>query len=179
MLDDLFDARAPSSSVCCPGGRPSTPTSAALAVILDEPPDVGALARLAERYPRLVQTDGNGAWTFHAGLRTFLPSRLAREGGSAGTPGLHARAAAHYEEREEWSRAVDHLLGAHAWSDAARILERQGDLLLERDAPQRWSPTSTRCRRPSHVALSSAGFARRPTGSAVRRGAPCAIAESS
>jgi anion transporter len=138
VLDDLFEAQAPPvQRLLLRAAILATPTSASLAAILDEPPDVGALARLAERYPRLVQTDGHGAWTFHAGLRTFLLSRLAREESTGGTSTLHARAAAHYEGREEWSLAVDHLLGAHAWSDAARILERHGDTLLERDAPQR------------------------------------------
>jgi len=137
VLDDLFDAQAPPiQRLLLRAAVLATPTQASLAAILDEPPDVGALARLAERYPRLVQTDGQGVWTFHAGLRTFLLSRLAREEGAAGTPALHARAAAHFEEREEWSPAVDHYLGARAWSDAARILERQGDALLEREAPQ-------------------------------------------
>ena len=48
------------------------------------------LARLAERYPRLVQTDGQGAWTFHAGLRTFLLARLTREENSDSATALHA-----------------------------------------------------------------------------------------
>ena len=138
VLDDLFEAQAPPvQRLLLRAAILATPTPASLGAILDEPPDVGALARLAERYPRLVQTDGRDAFTFHAGLRTFLLSRLARVEGSAGTPALHARAAAHFEEREAWSAAVDHHLGAHAWNDAARILERHGDARLEQETPAR------------------------------------------
>jgi anion transporter len=138
VLDDLFEAQAPPvQRLLLRAAVLATPTPASLAAILDEPPDIGALARLAERYPRLVQTDGRDAFTFHAGLRTFLLSRLARVEGSAEALALHARAAAHFEDRQEWSPAVDHYLGARAWNDAARILERHGDALLEQEAPER------------------------------------------
>jgi di/tricarboxylate transporter/CRP-like cAMP-binding protein len=138
VLDDLFEAQTPPiRRLLLRAAVLATPTAASLAAIMDEPPDVGALGHLAERYPRLVQTDAQGGFTFHAGLRTFLVSRLAREEGLAVGPALHARAAAHFEERQDWSRAVEHHLGARAWHDAARILERHGDALLEAEAPPR------------------------------------------
>ena len=138
VMDDLFAAQAPPvRRFLLRASVLDTLTPAALTAVLDEPVDVDALARLAERYPRLVQTDGQGAWTFHAGLRAFLLARLAREESNGGAAGLHARAATYFEAREDWSRAVDHYLGAGEWGDAIRVLERHGDALLGQEPPQR------------------------------------------
>ena len=138
VLDDLFENQAPLTRVLLLRASVlETVTPDTLAAILDDPVDVGKLTDLAERYPRLVQRDGEHSWTFHAGLRTFLLARLAREESPDGTAALHARAATHFEEREDWSRAVDHYLGARKLDDAIRILERYGDTLLGQESPQR------------------------------------------
>ncbi len=138
VLDDVFAAQAPTTRrLLLRASVLDTLTPASLGAILDDPVDVGALARLAERYPRLVQTDPQGAWTLHEGLRTFLLARLARDESADAAAVLHARAAAHFEACEDWGRAVDHSLGAQAWDTAIRILERRGDELLGPEPPQR------------------------------------------
>src|SRR5262245_40771537 len=138
VLDDLFESQAPlTRQLLLRASVLETVTPDTLAAILADPVDVGKLADLAERYPRLVQGDGEHAWTFHAGLRTFLLARLAREESPDGAAALHARAAAHFEESGDWSRAVDHYLGARKLDEAVRMLERHGDTLLGQESPQR------------------------------------------
>lgn len=105
--------------------------------VLGEATDLRTLAGLAQRYPRLVQADGQGGWALHPSLRAFLLARLALEEGEGASAALHARAAAYFEARGDWSRAVEHHLGARAWDDAIRALERNGDALLEAEPPQR------------------------------------------
>jgi anion transporter len=138
VLADLFEAQPPPlRRLLLRAAVLETLTPTALAALHDDPVDVDAVAQLAERYPRLVHGDGNGGFAFHAGLRAFLLARLARDEADDARAGLHARAAAYFEAQADWTRAVDHYLGAAAWDDAVRLLERHGDALLASDAPQR------------------------------------------
>ena len=109
-----------------------------LTLVADGAADPGALAALAERSPRLVQADGAERWILHDDLRDFLGAHLVREVGREAAATLHARAAAHFENAEDWGRAADHHRGAEAWDDLVRVLERHGDTLLEREPPGRF-----------------------------------------
>lgn len=138
VLGEFFAAQSP--SICRLLLRASvleTITREALSAVLGEPADVGVLAVVAKRYPRLVEPDRAGGWAVHASLRAFLVARLAQEEGEDAPAALHARAAAHFEARGDWTRAVHHHLGARAWDDAIRVLEQRGDALLEQESPQR------------------------------------------
>jgi anion transporter len=138
VLDELFEGQTPPTRrLLLRASVLDRLTPGSLGAILDDQVDVDALARLAERYPRLVQTDGPAVWTFHEGLRAFLLARLAREESAEGAATLHSRAASHFEAGESWGPAVDHRIGARAWDDAVRLLERHGDALLGPEPPQR------------------------------------------
>src|SRR5262249_17221126 len=114
-----------------------TITPRALSAIVEASVEIRALAALSERSPSLVEPDGTGSVTLHPSLRAFLLDRLAQMDGEDALRALHARAAAHFESHGDWNHALDHHLGARAWDDAIRVLERQGDALLERESPQR------------------------------------------
>src|SRR5262249_15547791 len=102
VLDDLFAAQSSATrSLLLRASVLPTITPDARAAVLGSPGDVDALRQLAERYPRLVRAT-DGAFTLHASLRAFLLSRLARQADANGSAGLHGRAAAYFEEREEW-----------------------------------------------------------------------------
>jgi CRP-like cAMP-binding protein/di/tricarboxylate transporter len=109
-----------------------TVTPEVLAVVADGTADPGVLKALADRYPRLVQAAAGPRWLLHEDLRDVLTARLVREAGADAVAGIHARAAAYFERAEDWPRAADHHVGAGAWTELARVLERQGDALLER-----------------------------------------------
>ena len=112
-------------------------TPDALTLVADDGTTTDVLAALADQYPRLVRGDGGRRWILHEDLRQFLRAYLVREGGKAAAAALHARAAAHFEDNEDWGRAAEHYVGAEAWDDLVRVLERHGDVLLERDPPEK------------------------------------------
>src|SRR5262249_32595123 len=114
-----------------------TITPQALRAIVGASAGIDALAALADRSPSPGEPDGTGGFPLHASLRAFLLDRLAQMDGEDAPRVLHARAAVHFESYGSWDRALDHYLGARAWDDAIRLLERHGDALLEQESPQR------------------------------------------
>src|SRR5215831_15310527 len=138
VLGEFFGAQSPPTRrLLMQAAVLETITPQALSAIVESSAEIGPLAALAERSPSLVQADGTGSFTLHASLRAFLLDRLAQMDGEDALRALHARAATHFETHEGWDHALDHHLGARAWDNAIRLLERHGDGLLERESPQR------------------------------------------
>jgi CRP-like cAMP-binding protein/di/tricarboxylate transporter len=139
VLDEFLAALSPSTrTMLSRAAVLETVTPELLGVVADGAADPRALSGLAERYPRLVQPAGDHRWIIHQDLREFLTARLAREVGRESVAEIHLRAAAHFEALEDWGRAADHHRGAEAWTDLARVLERHGDALLEREPATRF-----------------------------------------
>jgi di/tricarboxylate transporter/CRP-like cAMP-binding protein len=136
VLAELFAAQPPATrTLLLMTAVLETVTPEALTPVVDGQADPGVLDDLAERYPRLVQADDQGGWTLQPGFRAFLLGRLVLDDGAGAAVPLHARVAAHFEARHDWSRAVDDHLGALAWEAAIHVLERHGDAFLAQEAP--------------------------------------------
>jgi CRP-like cAMP-binding protein/di/tricarboxylate transporter len=139
VLGEFFAALPPPArTMLCRASVLDGITPELLTLVADGTADPTALAALAERSPRLVQAEDGDRWILHDDLREFLGAHLVREVGREAAAALHARAAAHFETAEDWGRAADHHRGAEAWDDLVRVLERHGDMLLERESPGRF-----------------------------------------
>ena len=97
-------------------------------------------------------------YRFHPLFRSFLAARL-RAADPAEFARLHARAAAYYERHGNHGQAMEHLLSAHDWEQAAALAVRVGSSELEAgraERVERWIgafPATERDRRPALLLL--------------------------
>ena len=88
------------------------------------------LRGLTERGLFTQQLDSE-RFRFHNLFRDFLERRLASERGEAEVSGLHIHAASYFETTAQWPDAIHHYLRAGLQRQAARLIARYGELLVE------------------------------------------------
>jgi LuxR family transcriptional regulator, maltose regulon positive regulatory protein len=78
-----------------------------------------------------LATDGSGEeYRLHPLFRSFLRRRLRAEVGRAGVAAEHKRIGAVLLETGQWEQAMQHLLAAEAFAEAAAVLAERGQLWL-------------------------------------------------
>lgn len=70
---------------------------------------------------------GNGYMRYHHLFREFLTRQVSPEE----TRRLHLRAAACFRQREEWEKAIPHLLAVQAWEDVAHAICHVGRRMVQ------------------------------------------------
>ncbi|MGD9604510.1 MAG: SLC13 family permease, partial [Gammaproteobacteria bacterium] len=105
----------------------------AVTALTGDPDAPSALARLARETPFVVLRDG--VPSYPEAIRDSLQARLALDTGAEGVRALHAQAAAAYLEAGQWSQAMDHLLAADAFAEAAALLDARVDAAFLAEHP--------------------------------------------
>jgi len=90
------------------------------------------LSDLEQRGLFTYRLDPNEArYRYHGLFRDFLERRLASQRTEGEITGLHIHAASYFETHEQWPQAIHHYLRAGLQPQAARLIARYGEELIE------------------------------------------------
>ncbi len=94
------------------------------------------LTSLSKSYPTFLETDQRGQYHYREHLHDFLINKFKQTVPQERRKQIHGQFAAYFSRQGQWVAAIDHFIKAEEWQGMLKLIESQGEALLDSEVPQ-------------------------------------------